>query len=101
MTASDLCNELARQGIVQLTTPEWEEVRDAFEEVERHSTFIAGDLTIVRGSSGPVAVEEPSSRERVLRTLDEGEVRAFVADRLETYERMWDGCGCRVDYFER
>ncbi len=24
----------------------------------------------------------------------------FVAARLETYERMWDGCGCKVDYSE-
>ncbi len=24
--------------------------------------------------------------------------RRFVEDRMETYERMWDGCGCRIDY---
>jgi hypothetical protein len=24
----------------------------------------------------------------------------FVADRMAQYERMWDGCGCRVRYYE-
>jgi hypothetical protein len=23
---------------------------------------------------------------------------AFVNDRLEIYERMWDGCGCKINY---
>jgi hypothetical protein len=23
-----------------------------------------------------------------------------VQRRLEQYERMWDGCGCRIDYYE-
>ena len=23
----------------------------------------------------------------------------FVDDRLAAYERMWDGCGCKIDYF--
>lgn len=26
------------------------------------------------------------------------EADAFVHDRLETYERMWDGCGCKIDF---
>jgi hypothetical protein len=30
---------------------------------------------------------------------DEDEVRRFVRERLEAYDRMWDGCGCKVDYY--
>jgi hypothetical protein len=25
---------------------------------------------------------------------------ALVQSRLETYERMWDGCGCKINFFE-
>ena len=100
MTVAELNAKLAARGIVPLPTAEWEEVQAAYPELERHSTFIAGDLTIVRGEDGPVAVEEPSSTERVLRRLDADQVRDFVTDRLDTYERMWDGCGCRVEYYE-
>lgn len=99
MTLEELDRRLGSDGIVSLESTEWEALKGDFEEVERHPTFLAGDLVIVRDAVGPVAVEEPSSRERVLRRLAEEEVRAFVEDRLETYERMWDGCGCKVEYY--
>jgi len=47
------------------------------------------------------AVEQPRPDERVVRALGDAEaVRAFVHARMEKYERMWDGCGCRIDYYE-
>lgn len=27
------------------------------------------------------------------------EARSFVDGRLETYDNMWNGCGCKVDYY--
>lgn len=27
------------------------------------------------------------------------EAESIINERLETYDRMWDGCGCRVDYY--
>lgn len=100
MTPELLTRRLSTQDTVTLELAEWQEVQDAFPEVERHPTHIAGDLVIVRDAVGAVAVEEPASRTRVLRRLaDEAEVRRFVQDRLDTYERMWDGCGCKVEYY--
>lgn len=100
MTTEELTRRLGAEAVVRIAAAEWKEVREAFEVVERHPTFLAGELVIVRGDAGLLAVEEPSSDERVLRRLaDEVEMRAFVKDRLETYERMWDGCGCKVEYY--
>jgi hypothetical protein len=92
MTAEDLRRRVLAEGIVTLGSAEWTRVEGSFDEVERHDTFIAGDVL--------VAVEEPMPGKRVIRRLDdESEARAFVRDRLDTYERMWDGCGCKVDYY--
>lgn len=100
MTYEALCLRLAAENFVVLTKDEWEALAPRFGEVERHKTFLAGDLVIVRDDVGPVAVEEPRSQERVVRRLDgEDAVRRFVQDRLDTYERMWDGCGCKVEYY--
>ncbi len=55
---------------------------------------------IVRLDGFFAAVEQPSTSERVLRRLaDAEEVGRFVRQRLEEYERMWDGCGCKIDYY--
>jgi len=35
----------------------------------------------------------------VRRLGGEDEARAFIRDRLDTYDRMWDGCGCKIDYY--
>ncbi len=100
MTVDDLSRRLEMETVIRLSKAEWEELRSALHEVERHATFLAGALVIVRDDHGPIAVEEPSSGERVLRRLaDDEEVRRFVKERLETYERMWDGCGCKVEYY--
>ncbi len=43
--------------------------------------------------------EETPDGQILLRRLGSREAaEEFVEDRLATYERMWDGCGCKVDY---
>lgn len=100
MTPEDLRRTLLTEPIVRLAAAEWEAIRPGFEEVERHHTVVAGSLVIIRVGEALAAVEQPSAEERVVRRLDGEEVvRAFVRERMEQYERMWDGCGCKVDYY--
>ncbi len=100
MTADDLNRRLGADEIVAVPAAEWAEIEAEFEEVERHDTLVAGDLLIVRGRAGLAAVEQPSLEQRVVRAMsDITEARGFVQGRLEQYERMWDGCGCKVDYY--
>jgi hypothetical protein len=68
--------------------------------VERHATQLAGDLLIVRIGESLAAVEAPSPQARVARLLGgSADARAFVEKRMEEYERMWDGCGVKVEYY--
>ncbi|KPK83126.1 MAG: hypothetical protein AMS25_01180 [Gemmatimonas sp. SM23_52] len=100
MTAEELKRRLSSEPIVRLAAAEWAALADDFDELERHATHVAGDLIIVRTEVGPAAVEQPSREERVIRRLADGdEARRFVQRRLEEYERMWDGCGCKIDYY--
>jgi hypothetical protein len=48
-----------------------------------------------------VLVQEQSDKHELLvrRFADRAAAEAFIEARLATYERMWDGCGCRVDYY--
>lgn len=99
MTFDELIERVEATGIVPLSGAEWAECSAGVEIVERHPTQLAGDLLIVRLGGGLAAVESPSRDARVVRRLsDPEEARAFVAKRMEEYERMWDGCGVKVDY---
>jgi hypothetical protein len=100
-TAADLAQRLAEQPIVPMPATEWAELTSQVEIVERHATLVAGDLLIVRIGGLLAAVEEPKPDERVVRRLaDDDEARSFVEGRLEQYERMWDGCGCKIEYYK-
>jgi hypothetical protein len=87
-------------GTVPLSAEKWKELSQEFPVVERHQTQLAGELLIVSLGDDLMAVEAPSREARVVRLLGgKDEARAFVAKRMEEYERMWDGCGVKVDYF--
>jgi hypothetical protein len=100
MSAEELERQLADEQIVPLAVGEWEALAGTFEEIARHHTMVAGDLVVVRTRAGLAAVERPTPDERVVRLLgDEATAQSFVEHRMAQYERMWDGCGCRVDYY--
>ncbi len=99
MNEPKLLQRLEAGEIVQLDRSEWEAASADFEVVEEHDTRLSGMLLVVRSAAGLAAIEQPKPDQRVVRPLATMEAaRAFVADRLETYDRMWDGCGCKIDY---
>lgn len=74
-----------------------------------------GDLEPIlseQGMNGPievysledlwVAVEPVPGGDRVLRAYSSlSEAEDFVRRRMDQFDRLWDGCGCRIDYDRR
>ena len=91
--------ELARGRIVPLTREDWEALAGGFPLEQAISTGMAGKILLIRWSSSEQAsapgwalVERPEQGARVVRPMaSEEEARALIADRLQAYERMWDG----------
>jgi len=100
VTIEEFKRRLGMGGTVPLSAKEWGEIAHRFPVEEQHPTQLAGDLLIVRVGSDLVAVETPSRDARVARILGgPEEAHVFVAKRMEEYERMWDGCGVKIDYY--
>ena len=98
--AKTLERRLGAGEIVRLSKAQWGRFAVRFEVIERHDTRLAGDLLLVRRDRLWAAVERPAPGKRVMRPLnDRQSARAFVAERLALYDRVWDGCGCKIDYF--
>jgi hypothetical protein len=91
---------LAEGRIVTATQEELLELLEAAEVLSDQDTLVAGHLRVL-GLSGLILVQEetPEGQLLVRRAESVEAAQALVADRLATYERMWDGCGCKVDYF--
>ena len=55
--------------------------------------FTAGETFLV--------LERSDKDEWILRAMDSDfAVDGFIKNRVDTYDRMWDGCGCKVNYYE-
>lgn len=84
---------------VVLDAAELEPLLAAAAVLRDEDTIVAGRLRLLR-LDGRVLLQEqtPDGRLVARRVASEEEGATLVADRMDTYERMWDGCGCRVDY---
>ena len=63
-------------------------------------TRLAGVLRVLE-LGGVLLMQEQTTRGQLLvrRIASLEAAEGLIAGRLEIYERMWDGCGCKVDYF--
>ncbi len=100
MTLESLCSKLSAGAVVALAAAEWEALAAAFAVIAREDTLVSGDIVVGEGPCGVVVVEQPRPDERTVRkAADLAAARMFVAERLATYDRMWNDCGCKVDYY--
>jgi hypothetical protein len=100
MTVRELTKRLQTGEVVVLDTDAWDAIVVSFVPVENHDTHFYGNIQVWRGGSGLIVAEEPKPTERVVRLLATQEaVSSFVTERMKTYDRMWDGCGCKVDFY--
>jgi len=69
--------------------------------IEEANTYMSDYIRILRYADHIIIQEQTQKGEIVIREQESlGKARIFLANRLEIYEKMWDGCGCRVGYFE-
>ena len=99
MPTDDLLERLDRDRIVSLERDELAALLDRSAILRDADTILAGRIRIL-GFKGRILVQEQTTKGEILVRGVSSEAAAgrVVDDRLATYERMWDGCGCRVDY---
>ena len=89
------------RSIVVLRADELSELIESAELLREDDTCIAEKIRILRVDDRILVQEQvPETKKVILRELpSREEANRFVEDRLSTYDRMWDGCGCKIDYF--
>ncbi len=66
-----------------------------------HNTLISDYIRIIKLDNNIIVQEKTDKNEIALHLFeDEKTAEKFVNDRLEIYEKMWDGCGCKVKYYD-
>jgi len=74
---------------------------EEFEVLAEHDTMLCETIRKLKKGDHIYVQEQNWKREGVLHQMESmQEADAKIKDRLETYERMWDGCGCKVDHLK-
>ncbi len=69
--------------------------------IEDKDTLMSDHIRILKDDDGFYVQELTNKNELSLRKMEsEADAEKFVESRMETYEKMWDGCGCKVNYYE-
>ena len=80
-----------------------EELNDLLEKCEvvtERDTLISGLIRILKFGPYFLTQELTPKKEIVLRRYNSREeAEQLVFDHMETYDQMWDGCGCKVNYY--
>jgi hypothetical protein len=63
-------------------------------------TYISDKIRLFEFEDDLIIQEKTTKNEYLIRNVKtKKEAEDFITDRLEIYNRMWDGCGCKVNYY--
>jgi len=88
-------------NLVYLMPPtELDALLDNCEIILERDTLISGIIRILKYGPYFITQESTPKNEIVLRRFEIlKDAEKLVFDHLETYDQMWDGCGCKVNYY--
>ena len=97
---SDLMERLEARPVVEIDGGELVALLARARAVRDEDTRLSGRIRVLVIGDAVLLQEQTTKGALLVRRMPSLEAAdALVADRLATYERMWDGCGCKVDYF--
>ena len=73
-----------------------------FSEIITDRNTLISDHIRIRKINNEIIVQGKTDKNEIAlhRLADESSAVNFVNERLEIYEKMWDGCGCKVKYYD-
>jgi len=91
---------LKSRSYTLLSKTELEELLTRSEILDQRDTLICGPIRILKQDRLLFIQETSNQDEIILRSINSlDQANQFVQERMKIYEKMWDGCGCKIDYY--
>ena len=96
---NSILSQFETKNIVLISSQELNTLLSRVEIVLEVDTLISHMIRILKVNATFWVQEKSPKNEIILRTFtSEKAAKGFVDDRLQIYEKMWDGCGCKIGY---
>ncbi len=64
-------------------------------------TLISDKIRLLKFKDELILQEKSTKDEYLIRIMKtKKEAEEIIKERLEIYDKMWDGCGCKVNYYD-
>jgi hypothetical protein len=101
MQVREIFNKALNINFLIIEDEELRSVLDNSEILRIEDTYLSDFIRVIRYDEKLFIQETTFKKEIIIRKMDSmKEVDFFVKERLDFYERKWDGCGCKIDYYE-
>lgn len=97
----DLISKLNDQKFIVVTEEQLKELLNSSHTIFERDTRLRDFIRVLKYEDNIYLQERTNHGEIVMRKFStEEEAMKFVKDRIEIYDKMWDGCGCKINYYE-
>ena len=76
-------------------------ILESCEIIRTENTHLSDYIRLIK-FDGRLFIQELSLKNEIIlrKIISLDDADKFIQERLDFYERKWDGCGCKIDYYE-
>jgi hypothetical protein len=101
MNTAEIFTKALHSKYLTIDEDDLKSVLDNSEILRIEDTILSDFIRVLKFDDKLFIQETTFKKEIIIRKMDSmKDVDFFVKERLDFYERKWDGCGCKIDYYE-
>jgi len=98
---NNLSDKLKTEKYIVISANELAELLKSSKIVFEQDTRLRDYIRILQIDAHFILQETSNTGEMIIRSFENViEAMNLVNDRLQIYDKMWDGCGCKINYYE-
>ena len=100
MKLSKTIDSAKKKKYLIISEEELDELLSTSELLVEENTYMSDKIRLLKYRDQLILQEKTTKDEYIIRSMNTKEdAEKFINERLEVYNRMWDGCGCKVEYY--
>jgi len=100
MKLSKTINSVKKKKYLIISEEDLDELLSTSELLVEENTYMSDKIRLLKYRDQLILQEKTTKDEYIIRSMNTKEdAEKFINERLEVYNRMWDGCGCKVEYY--
>jgi len=98
---NNLSNKLKTEKYLIISADELHEMLKSSVKILEQDTRLRDYIRILKLDDAYIFQEITNHGEIMIRQFNnEADAMNLVNDRMQIYDKMWDGCGCKINYYE-